>query len=791
MKRALSYFLLCCSPVVAQIPRAQPVDPALAADAGADFFQRGKNLYDTAQASTVMENRIAYFQRSASIFTDYLATFPDHPNAEIAWLYLGNSYYQSGRIDDAKRCFNTLLNRYGKGQYAAAAAYTLAADHYNKAEYAFAAPLFERYMSIAPKPEEQAKGSYFAGNCYRFLGRDREASAAYKKVLDNPGGGLFAAQSRISLGEITLKEGRLDEALALFEKVIGGQHSAKVRGEAALQGSIAAMKLGKTDLADKYLQLILTTPGMEALRPDAQTALMSNYYAAGDYRKVVDAFRRSSAKALGEKEAERLMIAGRAYMSLKQPSEALQLFREVEKLVKPEKDLAFDAAYFRLLCFYQIEGRHVPDQVDAFLQLYRRSRPNDPRIHTALMMKAESLYDNHENAAAAKVYGEIDASAVSEENRPGLLYHRGWCLAEAGDSQGAVRSLTDFIEKYPKNDNVPSAIAKRASAYSQSAEPEKAIADFDRLTTSGADADLTSFAWLESARMRRKDGNIPDMIVRYKGLLQNVTSLGEKLQAEADYYIGWGLVKTKAAKDAVPYLEKARELRPAVYRKHAGLLLVLGYFASQNPPKLAEEINLAIEGGYASDIPDQALRWCGMNSYNIGNYESAAKFLALVANPDEPRETPKEVWRYLAKARLETGDGEGALAAVTNLLAVEDNPGWIADGLLDRGRALLLLDRPAEARKAAEESLALNPQGHTSAGLNILIGDLEMRDGDPKIAAGKYSIVVEFNVDDKELRPLALWKLVRALEKQGDTAEAEKRRGQLKSEFPDWTPPAK
>jgi tetratricopeptide (TPR) repeat protein len=789
VKRALTLLFLLAAPVPAQVPRAEPVDPSLAPDAGNDFFQRAKNLYDTAEASTSNDNRTAYFQRAAQLFNDYIAAFPNHPNAEIAWLYLGNSYYQSGSIDDAKRCFNTLLNRYGKGQYAAAAAYTLAADHYNKAEYAFAVPLFERYATIAPKPEEQAKGLYFAGKCYAFLGRDREAVGAFKKTVDQPGSGLFAPQAKVELGRLALKDGRDQEALDYFAEVIGGPNSAKFRAEAALQGSLAATRLGKTDLADKYLQLILSTADMEAFRPDAQTALMSNYFAAGNYAKVIDVFRRSAGKAAGDKEAERLMIAGRAYMGLKQPSEAMQLFRDIEKMVKPEMELAFQASYYRLLCFYQIEGSHVPDQVDAFLQLYRKSHKDDPRIHTALLMKAESLYANKENAAAAKVYSEIDASAVAEDVRAGLLYHRGWCLAEAGDTQGAIRSLSEFIEKYPNDPYVPSAIAKRATAYVQSAESAKAIIDFDRLTGAGMPPDLVSFAWLESARLRRSEGNFADMIARYRNLLDQSKNLSEKNQAEADYFIGWGLVKSNNAKDAVPYLEKARELRPKTYRKHAGLLLVLGYFASQNPQKLVEEINLAIDGGYAGEIPDQYVQWSGTQAYNSNDFATAARFLSLVANPDEPRETPKEVWRYLAKARLKTGDAEGALVAVNNLLAVEDNPGWQADGLLDRGRALLLLNRAGEARKAAEESLALHPTGHTSAGLNILLGDLEMKAGDAKTAAGKYTIVAEFNVDDKELKPLALWKLAAALEKEGDAAQAAERSQQLKTEFPDWKPP--
>ena len=790
LKRALAVFLVAAGPLAAQAPRAMVADPALAPDAANDFFQRGKNLYDSAYASTVAATRMDYFQRAAQIFTEYLSQHGEHPNAEGAWWYLGNSYYLSGQIDDGKRCFSTLMNRYGRGKFAALAAYTLAADHYNNREYAFAAPLFERFATSAPKPEERSRGNYFAGNSYRFLNRDREATAAYNKVIEDPAGGLFAPQSKVALGHLALKAGKLQEALARFEEVIAAPSSAKIRGEAALHGSLTATKLDQTELADKYLQLILRTEGMEDFRVDAQTALMANLFEKKQYREVIEIFRRGAMKAAGEQEANRLMIAGRAYMRLKQPSEALGIFRDVEKLAKPESDLACDAAYNRLLCFYQIEGRHVPDQVDAFLQLYRKSHREDPRIHTALLMKAETLFANKEIAAAAKVYGEINAAILTESNRPGLLYQRGWCYSEAGDAQGAIRSLGEFISKYPEDARVPSALGKRAKAYADSAEPSKAIADYDRLiATAGTPEDLASFAWLESARLRRADSNIADMIVRYQGLLKNVKGLSDNLQAEANYWIGWGLVKTNAAKDAVSYLESARKQRPEEYRKHAGLLLALGYFASQDPPKLAAEINLAIDGKYEDDIPQQAIQWSGMQSYNAGNYASAAMSLALVSNPAEPRETAKEIWRYLAKSRLRIGEAEAALTAVNNVLAVEENPGWKADGLLDRGRALFALKRMEEARKAADEAIALRPQGHTAAGLNILDGDLDLQAGNAKAAGGKYEIVVQFHVDDKELKPLALWKLGQALEQLNDHGEAEKYRQQLKAEFPDWTPP--
>ena len=790
MKAFPILFLFLLLPAAAQQPpRAGIVPEDLRADAGNDFFARGKNLYDTAQASVDFETRRDLYLRSADIFSEYINQFPNHANTEAAWWYLGSSFYQAGLIDDAKRCFSTLLNRYGRGKYSAAAAYTLAADHYNKREYAFAAPLFERFAANAAKPSDRPKGNLFAANCYRLLGLDREAIAAYKRVIADPEGALFKDQAQIEVGKLTLKAGKLQEALELFRAVADSTAIAKQRGDAALHAAIAATKLGETALAEKYLRFVLDSPGMEEFRPDAQTALMENFYAKKDYNAVLDIFRKSSLKGEGEKEAFRLMIAARAMTKLKRPAEASELFREVERLVKPENDLAFQASYYRLNCFFQIEGKHVVDQVDAFLQIYGKLHPEDTRIHTAMLMKAETLFAENKTAEAAKTYSKIDPARLSDTNRPGFLYQRGWCLAEAGDAQGAIRSLTDFLAKYPDDKRIHPALVKRAKAYAETGESAKAVADFDRLTTDkAAPTDLVALAWLESARTRRKEGNIENMLVRYKGLLEKVDDLTDNLKAEANYWIGWGMVKTNQPKEAAPFLNTARTLRPEAYSKHAGLLLALSHFAAQDPKSLSAEIDLAIGGKYIEDVPQQAVQWAGLQAYNSGDYQAAARFLEVIANPDEPRATQKEVWRYLAKALIETGKFTEALPAIANLLEIEDNPAWKADALLDRARAFFGLKRYVESRNTTDEALALRPQGRTSAHLRVVSGDLYFQENNLSQAAADYLYVINF-YEDADLKPLAIHHYIGVLKKQANTAEAAKFATKLATEFPAWKAP--
>lgn len=772
-----------------QPPRAGVVEEgALQADPGNDLFQRGKNIYDEAQSSTDAETRNVLYLRSAAIFSDYVNEFSRHANAEAAWWYLGNSYYQAGMIDDAKRCFSRLINGYGEGKYAAVASYTLGVDYYNKRDYGLAAPLFERYAANGSRPDDKSKGKLLAGNSYRLEGRNSDASKALQEVIDDPNGAPLHDQARLYLGHVTFKQGKLDDALKYFEQVAKSEATEKIRAEAALHAAISATKLGKPEVAESYLKIVLEKPGMESARPDAQIALMESYYAAKKYKEALEVYEKSTLKAEGEKEAMRLMLAARSMLQLKQVTEASKLFREVERAVPPEHDLAFQASYYRLNCFFQIEGEYVTEQVDAFLQIYEKARPNDTRIHTALLIKAETLFSQNKVPAAAEVYAKVDPKLLSESNRPGFLYQRGWCLAEAGDKQGAIRSLSEFITQYPKDERVHHALVKRAKSYVEIGEGGKAIADYDLVTAAKtAPDDLVSLAWLESARTRRKEGNIENMLVRYKGLLE-VKDLSANLESEAKYWIGWGMVKTNQPKDAVPFLNEARKLRKDAYGKHAGLLLALSHFASQDPIQLAAEIELAIEGDYASEIPAQALQWAGMQSYNAKDHASAAKFLSLTVSDKEPRTTPKEVWRYLGKSLLETNQPKDALNAIGHVLEVEDQPAWIADGLLDQARGHFQLKQFDESRKSADAGLVLNPQGRTIAGLRIVSGDLHAQKESFGEAAADYMYVIEFS-EDPDLKPLAIHKYILLLEKQGETEEAEKYKTELKNKFPDWKAP--
>lgn len=773
-------------------PRAEPVDPTLRSDPGRDWYQHGRNLYEVARRDQDNDRKIAGYEKAIDVLTRYLNEYPNHPNAEAALWSLGESYYGVGRVDDAKRVFNQVLSRFPKGRYGAAAAYRLAADYFNNRRYALAAPLFEKMASVATTPADRHRGLYHAGFSYELQGRTREAMEFYRRILTDPDKpNAYDVRSKLSLGRLLARAEKLDEALPLLDDVVMSPSTADLRGPAAIEAGTIAAKQGDLELSDKYLMLVLNTPGMEKFRPEAQYALMAARFDRKQYQEVVQIFRRSTEKAEGEMEARRLMLAAKSFMLLEKNVDALETFRAVEKLMLPNNSYAFEANFLRLLCFFRLEGRHVPEQVDAFIQLYQKSRPRDPKIHTALLMKAETLMDAKNTAEAAKVYNEIDATLLSKENRPGLFFKRGWCLAVNEDPQGAIRSFSEFIGGYPDDERVPQALIQRAQAYRDSGEPAKALADYDKLIAGDSGSEFQTLALLDSADISKQQGNLPDMVDRYRSFLKKHPDATDARKAKANYWLAWGLIKTDQVKEAVPHAEDARKLDAKVYGQNAGSLLALGHWALKNPEQLCDEVDLAIQDNYVDSLPDQLISWAAMQAFSANRFEQAARFYQLIADPENPRVTPKETWRYLGKSLIASGKPEAALPAVNHVLEVEDQPAWIADGLLDKAKALLALKRLEEAQKAVDECQALRPEGRVGSAIRIVQGDIFMEQGNAKDAAGAYVVVVQLLDDnDRVLKPEAIWKHIKALKATNQMDEAAKSQAQLSENYPDWKPAA-
>jgi len=761
-------------------------------DNSSELYHRANRYYNYGNDSRDIDDKRRAFQMSIPLFREYLSTGPQEDLVQQASYKLGMALLLTGERETAEKTFTTIITRYKNGKWVALSAYRQAAQLYNRQEWIEAVPYFTIAGKEAADKELVHKSIFYESRCLQMAGQTEQAIKRLGDIVgdnDNP----YRHYARLAMGELYALQGMHEKALKHFELLLVPAVAPQERAQALLAAGVSAATLGQNAKAEDFLNRTLDSLGLEPkYKARAQLALMEMRFAEKNHAETIKAFR--AADYLGERNvlARIYMVAGQAFAKLDRHKEAIEQFFHSERLaisVKPEplKKAAFEAGYRRLSSFYQINGANIPTQVDTFIKTYGEENLGSPWIHKALLMKAETLFHQAALTRAAAAYNEVNPSALPVEMRADIYFKRGWCLADTGEYGRAAQNLSSFLATFPDHPRVSEALAKRGHAYLRIGDRESALKDFERLLERQPAANLSSFAHQYCGRIHRDEQRWAEMIASYKSLLAIPDGgLEDKSKADAHYWMGWGWYKQEEWGRAIPHFEAARDLLPQRYREPAGIHIVLAAYSLLDSDKLKEGVEHLLVDAPHRQLPTRMLIWLGLERFSKGDYEGADRFLGLASTPDEPEQTDTLVWRHLAKARLESRKFEAASATLSILLAQKQEDFWKADSYLDQSHSLIGLQKWEEAHTAAQEGLALKPYGTVQAGLYMALADIAMSRMDYESAATNYLKASRMFIDDREIKPLGLFRAAEALEKNGQLEEAARIRKQLRQEFPGW-----
>jgi tetratricopeptide (TPR) repeat protein len=784
---ALGIMLCPLSPLGAQAPGI--IEPF---DNEGELYLRANRYFKYGNDSQDLDEKRRALKMSIPLFREYLNTDPLGNLAQQASYQLAMALLLTGEREMAELTFSAIIQRYRTGNWVAQSAYRLAAQLYNRQDWARAAPYFAVASREATEKDLGHKSIFYESRCLKFDGKIEQAIKRLEQIVNDPSN-PFREYARLAIGELHAEAGDHEKALVQFEILLAPNTAPQERAKALLAAGVSASKLGQHVKAKAFLNQTIDSVGLDPkYKAEAQLALMEMRFNEKNYTETVKVFRRG--EFVGERDvlAKLYLIAGHSLYKLDRHNEAIQQFFNAERLgvsVKPEPlaELGFEAAYYRLSSFYKINGANIPAQVDAFVKIYAETHPANSRIHKARLMKAETLFQQGALTLASVAYNAIVVSALPEEVRADVYFKRGWCLSDSGEYGRAAQNLSSFIANYPDHAKISEALAKRGHAYLQIGDRASALSDFKRLLERKPEATLASFAHQNSGRIHYEEQRWPEMIAGYEGLLAVPGSLDNRSRADSNYWLGWGYYKLEAWAKAIPHLEAARDLMPQRYREPAGVHLVLAAYSLLDSDKLKEAVERLMVDAPRQRAPTRMLIWLGLERFSKGDYEGSDRFLGLASTPEEPSLTDVIVWRHLAKARIERKSFESAVEALKILIAQKQEDFWQSDAHLDLSHALIGLEKWKEAREAAHAGLALAPQGTVQAGLYMALADIAMTNKDFESAANSYLRTSEMFIGDKEIKPLALFRAAEALEKNDQPDEASRIRKQLLKEFPNWT----
>ena len=542
---------------------------------------------------------------------------------------------------------------------------------------------------------------------------------------------------------------------------------------------------------------------LEKYAGEAQMESLLTLYKNKNYQEVVkQVTTRYTQLEDAAKEARRALIVGQSYMELKQYDSAAQWFDLVEK-AQPNTRVAADAAYRHLICAQQMRSANFFSLAQKYLSNY--AAPGKPTSNLPCNDLVRLMYADRmmlaDIAEAARQFDAINFEHLPESVRPDAEYKKAWCSAQ-GDDYDPVPTLNHFIDTYKQNPRLPEALALRGASLLKQNKAGQALADFDRVIKEFPKSEAAPVCWQRAAQACANTDQ-RRMVQYYEGLIACGARVKPAAIAEAHYNIARALYETEPAK-AIPHFLEARTMNAERYGSLVDLSLVQCYFKMQDAEKLRESLitlQSSNPGSYNA-LPPAILRWCGWMCFQNRNYLDADKYLsdALPREPKEKytaadgseQERPKVeplVWKTLARARLELRQYQRGLEAAEHYVQMEQQPYRKAEGMRDMAMLLIGQKRSAEARKLCEDAIALGIDGPIKFSVFIALGDAYYVEGNYAEAAKYYGRTANV-VSDKELKPVALYKIVSALKQGGKEGEAVQYEENLRTEFPGWAPSA-
>ena len=728
------------------------------------------------------------YDLSVPEYEKFLGLYPDSSDRATALFYLGQAYRALNRLPAARTSFQTVLRDFPASELEGPASYGLAEISFNEKDFAAALPLFHRAAAKVKASALALSARYFEGRCLENLDRKDEARDVYQQVIAVKNPNPYRDDSRLAVGAIFLANGRRGDALKQFEALIDETSKASLKAEATVRAGLIALDLGQSDKgnpdkemtakATALLQKGRTLPEAGRWSGIAAVGLLRLEYQGGQYAQVLADYERSKDQVPNDVRAEMMLLAGNSQRQLGHAKEAQDLYKQIIQKY-PAREEAKDARYQRLIGLYNANDPALRDEIDDFI----RNNPEGERADQARLLKAEALYKEQDFAAAAPLYAGLRDSKLTVKLRAESAFKLGWCFVQKKEPAQAIEAFNYFLQAFPANPQVSSALAQRALAYQEGKQYDRARADLDNLLNNFPKAREREAALQQKALILGQTDDAKGMTATFQQLLEEFPQ--SAAAAQAHYYIGKSAFDAKDYETAITEMNTARELNQEQYGAPAGLRIMSSYFYLKQRDALVGEVDKFFGASPNGQVPAEILEWLGVEFYNAKDYSAAAKYLAALSKAGNVSSVKPDFWFYLGDAQMKLNQPAEAETSLQKFLQTASDPAEKAKAMLALGAAKIGAHKPDDAQKIAEEIMSLQPEGRVNAQARLLAGDVEVERHRFE-EAGKAFMSVALLYDDPEITPQALAKASKAYEKAGKADEAKRASAQLHQKYPDY-----
>jgi len=730
-----------------------------------------ETLFDLANGLYSRKN----YEYAAAEYEKLLARYSGGPLRQPAMFRLAECYRVLGRQEQALDLYERILFNYQQGEFIGPSAFRLATLYFNAGNAKAALPLFRKAARLTKTKEIQLAARYYEAKSLEQLERNVETMEVYRDIVtvekDNP----YLEASRRAFANKALDFGRLTDALEQYEALMQESDKPAVKAESALQAALIAQQLNRTDKAISHYETALGSGSLGDALPTAQTGYFQLLLKTGNVVKLLDEYEKRADQITQGAKPEVLLAVANVYKQKEDYAKAAEIYGQIREEF-PGTQATDDAQFQELVALFYRGDDNLDSKIDDFLA----TNPTEKRAAQARLIQAESHFKKGEWREAGAIYASLLDAELPSRQRAELLFKLGWCYAKIENYERVTEVLTEFVQNHPDHPLMASALAQRALAYQELKQLDEALLDFTKLLGNHPEAKEREVALQQKALLLGQQRDNGGMIQYFQKLLEEYPKTAAAPQA--NYWTGWAYFENKEFADAIPYLEKARELSPDDYGERASLRIVLSNFYNENLPALAREVDAYRNAGYSQTLPLEVFRYLGSQQLEAGESEAAEKYLsiALERSGDDP-----ELTLSLARVQMENEQYAKAVESIKKYLELTEEPIRKSQAMLLLSEAQLAAGQLAEARATAETVLENQPQGRLNAEARIRLGEIAMANKSYDDAAKSFlSVAVLY--EDVRLTPKALDSAIQAFEQVGNSAEIERLQKELRQRYPDY-----
>ncbi len=395
-------------------------------------------------------------------------------------------------------------------------------DRLQLADGLFRRSLFDlaasEYQALAANPQVPERDSvlFRLAECYRRVGKNSEAAAVYKKLVELCPNSIQVSRARLQRALILLDQGgaSLEEAVKAFDPLTQKETSAEVRTAALYHKGEALEKLKRPAEALKCY---------EVLRREFAD---SEY---GNYSALKSAWILSQSP---EKDAKR---------------SALGIYLEMAYGSK-DKKVAEEACYFAAQV--SLTSEKFEESADLFKML-RTKYPDSPRIKEGALAAAWSCFYCGRYQEGAETL-DLIINDTAHPQREEVLYVRANCFRELSRNDEAVALYDQQLKLAPNGRLAQKAHYEKLTTLYRTGKYVEVLAAIKAFANPG-DELMDNVLWMKAEAAMKTDQ--PDAVI------QACRTLVEKcpkspLVKNALYRLGWMLQKQEAWEEASSWFLK-------------------------------------------------------------------------------------------------------------------------------------------------------------------------------------------------------------------------------------------